>query len=132
MCKTEKPTSEFHKNRANPDGLGNRCKPCCLEYNRKRYQSRPDVRQKISDRGKRDALKNKIRKYNLSVERYNQMVTEQDGRCAICNSIGALYIDHCHDTLIVRGLLCLQCNTALGNFRDNPYLLQKAIEYLNK
>lgn len=43
-----------------------------------------------------------------------------------------LYIDHCHKTNQVRGLLCFSCNSALGHFKDNVESLKKAIKYLKK
>jgi hypothetical protein len=70
------------------------------------------------------------------------MLLEQDRLCAICGSrenrkINGKYatelsIDHCHRTGKVRGLLCHCCNLALGLFKDNPALLEKAASYLMK
>jgi hypothetical protein len=61
----------------------------------------------------------------------------QNGVCAICGSPptgtrshGLLAIDHCHDTLKIRGLLCNNCNNGLGRFKDNPDSLRKAADYL--
>lgn len=51
--------------------------------------------------------------------------------CAICGGKEKLVVDHDHETDKVRGLLCFFCNLGLGNFRDNPQLLKKAIEYLS-
>ena len=61
---------------------------------------------------------------------HNEM---QGGACAICLQIpqkGRLYADHCHRTSKPRGLLCSDCNMALGMFKDNPELLLRAAEYL--
>lgn len=55
--------------------------------------------------------------------------------CAICGGRDKnrhLAIDHCHDTGLIRGLLCMGCNTALGRFKDDPVLLRKAIVYLER
>lgn len=67
------------------------------------------------------------------------MFVEQDYKCAICGSKGfkicqdakaMLAVDHCHTTRDVRGLLCHNCNRALGLFQDSTYNLASAIRYL--
>lgn len=58
------------------------------------------------------------------------LIREQNGRCAICGSEEPLGIDHCHQTLAVRGALCAGCNAGLGRFKDDPSRLRRAIEYL--
>jgi len=74
-------------------------------------------------------------KYGISVKDYEQMEKDHKGCCAICgihkNGFDKdLYIDHCHDSNKVRGLLCQSCNSGLGFFKDNIRLMLKAIEYL--
>jgi hypothetical protein len=57
----------------------------------------------------------------------------QTGRCAICldiKHIDELYIDHDHETDMVRGLLCCNCNTGIGQLKDSPRILKRAISYL--
>lgn len=80
------------------------------------------------------------RMYGLSRAQVDELYERQQHRCAICDTeeknmirgrIVRLAIDHCHETGIVRGLLCHQCNTGIGAFRDSPALMQRAIEYLN-
>lgn len=76
------------------------------------------------------------RKYNLLIEQYNQMLDEQHNKCLICNykfgqKKGDCYVDHCHTTNEVRGLLCQNCNTGLGNFKDDSDRLIRATNYLN-
>lgn len=66
---------------------------------------------------------------------YNRLVAEQSGRCAICGittqeNNKAFAVDHCHTTGKIRGALCNNCNTGIGNFLDSEELLNKAIEYL--
>jgi hypothetical protein len=78
-------------------------------------------------RGKR------IRSYGIDVGEYEQRMRDQDCVCAICkkdNNGIALCIDHDHKTGVVRGLLCNTCNRALGLLKDDPTLLQNAINYL--
>jgi hypothetical protein len=50
--------------------------------------------------------------------------------CQICRSRVRLVVDHCHETRIIRGGLCNNCNTGLGMFRENPGLLRNAATYL--
>jgi hypothetical protein len=63
------------------------------------------------------------------------MLEEQEHKCAICLTSDTdldklLSVDHCHTTGKIRGLLCNNCNLALGNFKDNLNSLENAIKYL--
>lgn len=79
--------------------------------------------------------------FGVTLEWYNAQLEAQGGVCAICKlpeqathqktGLPRSYaVDHCHSAGRVRGLLCSKCNTGLGSFRDDPALLQSAIEYL--
>jgi hypothetical protein len=72
--------------------------------------------------------------YGIEPEQYKQMHVDQDGKCAICGvepkTKRGLHIDHCHDTGVIRGLLCGGCNTGIGLLQENPEIMTKAIEYL--
>lgn len=78
------------------------------------------------------------RTYGITYEDYTKMLEEQHFGCAICKSSinnnsrtsGKLFVDHCHDSKEVRGLLCSKCNHALGLFNDDVNLLANAISYL--
>ena len=48
----------------------------------------------------------------------------QDGLCAICQQRRPLVVDHCHETDLVRGLLCYRCNTMEGSGVDYPWIVQ--------
>lgn len=81
-----------------------------------------------------------LKRYGLTLENYETMLASQNGVCAICHkpethrSRGAevqpLSVDHSHVTEIVRGLVCDSCNKVIQAFRDDPDLIQKAIEFL--
>lgn len=83
--------------------------------------------------------------YKLTREKYLDLLKSQGGVCAICASDGGargLFVDHDHSCCprngsesstcgrCIRALLCSSCNTGLGQFQDDPELLQKAINYL--
>lgn len=74
--------------------------------------------------------------YDISWEDYEKMFDAQNGCCAICKSkisssrTSRLFVDHCHDSLKVRGLLCSSCNHGLGLFKDSPTILKAALKYL--
>jgi len=78
-----------------------------------------------------------MRNYNITLEDYNRMYVFQGGKCAICRNREDRYrktrlsVDHCHDNGIVRGLLCIRCNTWLGRYEDKKFL-KRVIDYINK
>jgi hypothetical protein len=91
--------------------------------------------------GKRHVRKMNLRKYGLSLDDYDAMVTQQQGVCAACgqpetasNQFGVipLSIDHDHETGKIRGLLCMRCNWALGFLGDNPERLRMLLQYMEK
>lgn len=70
-------------------------------------------------------------KYDITQEDYERMYEEQGGHCKICGAKKSLlYVDHCHKTGKVRGLLCSNCNTGIGQLQDNVEILRSAITYL--
>lgn len=81
--------------------------------------------------------------FGLTLEQYNKLFEDHDNLCGICKNpetrksrtpgkICRLSVDHCHITGKIRGLLCGACNTAIGKFKDDISLMEKAIEYLKK
>lgn len=72
--------------------------------------------------------------FGITVEDYARLELAQGRKCAICTlscpSGRDLAVDHDHNTGKVRGLLCVNCNQALGKFKDDLRLLEKASIYL--
>jgi hypothetical protein len=85
-------------------------------------------KEEIKEKNKRNNLK---KKYGLTLEQFNEMCIAQDHCCFICDERVNLVVDHNHQTGEVRKLLCLNCNSGLGMFRENPELLLKAKEYVS-
>jgi hypothetical protein len=131
-CDAYLPKSEFYEDRRARGGLTRRCR---THHLRKSYESR---KKKYDTPAKRYAYARKEmlrKKYGLTVEEYLAMAEAQGQVCKICkqpetDKYGMLHVDHDHATNTVRGLLCTQCNTGLGKFRDDPELLRSAIAYL--
>ncbi len=90
---------------------------------------------------RKNSISESLRKLGCSLEQFENLKTNQNNLCAICNKpetrksrrdgeICRLCIDHCHTTGKIRALLCHSCNTGIGKFKDNIELLECAIEYL--
>lgn len=86
-----------------------------------------------------------LKKYNLSLDDYHELLKSQDYSCKICNGKDTSYrkrlsVDHDHNCCpgegscgkCIRGLLCHHCNSGLGNAKDSIETLQKMIDYLQK
>lgn len=69
--------------------------------------------------------------YGISEEEFNKLVLHQYGKCGICDCTSNLVIDHCHHTMVIRGILCRQCNSGLGMLGDSINGLIKSMLYLN-
>jgi hypothetical protein len=127
-CSIEKPLTDFHKRSNRPCGVRSICKECYKKY---------PVKLKRRDGYMREYDLNKS--YGITVEKYNELYKIQGGKCAICNEDASvklkgrkknLCVDHCHDTGVIRGLLCDPCNRAIGLLKDDFNVIQNAIDYL--
>jgi hypothetical protein len=69
----------------------------------------------------------------ITTEEYEALVNKSQGACEVCGDTESrLCIDHCHSTKKVRGMLCHNCNTALGLIKDNEDTLVRLIQYLEQ
>lgn len=123
ICKIVKPKSEFTLTKKGQ--LPSYCRECASETIR---------------------LRNIMRDFGISKEKYASMLQSQNNCCAICgihesqNVIKSkhtskskrLAVDHDHKTGMVRSLLCSKCNNGLGYFNDDINVLKNAIKYLNQ
>lgn len=85
----------------------------------------PENLTKITDR--RYRVK---RAYNITLEEYYSYFEQADNKCEVCNSEIQLCLDHCHDTLKIRGVLCRACNSSVSYLNDNCETILTAINYL--
>jgi hypothetical protein len=105
--------------------------PTCRKLEQQRYYYK-DV-EKSRARGRNNNLKHK---YGLTQTDWDALFYRQGFCCAICATHdldydGVWHTDHCHDTGRVRGILCLGCNTGIGQLKHNVTNLSNAIQYLN-
>ncbi len=114
------------------------------EQNRNYYLANRDrlrSEMRVYYRDHREEQRNyrRQRKFGVSPERFQEMVKNQKGLCAICGRperrirdgrITTLAVDHCSKGGHVRGLLCAGCNTGLGLFGHSEKMLEKALKYM--
>ncbi len=135
ICKEVKPLREFY--RIGPTGYVDcYCKPCKIAKSVK-------WRQDNTERWNRQRFAKSLeRRHGLTLEMYEQMLMDQGGVCAGCklppeeaNRTQAanrrLAVDHDHRDGHVRGLLCHNCNLAVGNALDSAKILRRLADYLN-
>ncbi len=156
-CDRVLPASEFHRSSREKCGLTNRCKECVSKKFRRQYEKDPErfitrvrsyyekarqEREQFYAGGAKSRLaERELAKYGLTVEAFREMEKRQCGKCAVCHRTPEevdghrsrrLYVDHCHDTGAIRGLLCSRCNTAIGYFEHCPERLMSAAHYLQQ
>jgi len=111
-CKKTKPLTDYYK-RKDTKGYRRVCKECVKEQ----------------------AL---LRNFGVDYKWYTQKLEDQNDSCDICKQPlehkvnDKFCVDHNHSTGEVRGLLCSNCNTAIGLLKENLENLDNAKEYLNK
>ena len=78
------------------------------------------------------------KRYGISIAEYDTKLNAQNGRCAVCGSKDPgrnkdhFCVDHNHTTGQVRGLLCSDCNAALGLLQDSTVVMASALNYLHE
>jgi Recombination endonuclease VII len=104
------------------------CQSCEIEFIPVHGKSKFCIDCKFS---KRSQDFYRLYKYGLSTQQYEHLIQKQRGLCAICEKLlNKPHIDHCHLTGRVRGLLCKDCNNALGLFREDVKIMRSAIDYI--
>lgn len=133
VCGVLKDQGEFHVRDKEHGTRRTECKPCLSDMGKQRYAADPAKHREVMRRSM----------FGLQAGEYAAMLESQGGMCAICGStdtsvdprtgkMRSLFVDHCHRTGVVRQLLCQHCNFGLGNFRDNPELMERAASYIRR
>lgn len=84
-----------------------------------------------------------VRSYGITAEQYDNMALTQCGSCAICGSVPCenpeagrnqkrLHVDHDHVTGEVRGLICSNCNRAIGLLKEDVVIVNRVADYLDR
>ena len=135
-CKVEKTLEEFWIDKGTKSGLRSLCKSCDRAY--RQSERGRKVQKKYNGTYKRRKVNRKAalkRKYGITIEDYDRRLKSQNGLCAICQTAPSkkrkLFVDHCHKTGKVRGLLCHNCNRALGMLKDSSKSAYRAAKYLD-
>lgn len=153
-CKVERKETLFHKDKHKLSGRRPDCKYCQAEYHAKNKKTRNQQCNKnwhtkykytYKEINKKRYLNNKLKArdfrlknmYGIGIEEFEVMFNNQKGCCKICSRHQSeldqtIFVDHCHVTKKVRGLLCRSCNFLLGAARDKVSILNSAINYLNE
>ena len=134
ICGVEKPITEFYKHNHTKDGYRNECKECHSKKGKEHYK-----REGSKERHRVSARKYTLKQYGLDEASYKALYEKQHGKCLICgrhfeevstNRTKTACVDHDHKTGVVRGLLCWNCNVAIGKLGDNPDAVLNAYKYL--
>ena len=128
-CKVMQPVQNFGKKNTATDRMAHRCRACRSVDGRERYAKNPGrIRNYLW-----------LTKYQITPADYKLLLDKQGGVCGICQqpemstykgTRRLLAVDHNHASGIVRGLLCANCNTGLGKFKDDSGRLLAASNYL--
>jgi hypothetical protein len=155
VCKQEKEVTDFFKTTRSSVGVERQCKKCVqqkrLEAKRLRRETDANWRLKEIEGWRKERERRKLlpdykrshqnrnykSKYGLTIEEVEDRIKARNNLCDICkkepdNRYKKLYVDHNHETNEVRGMLCHYCNFAIGLLKEDPHLLQEALQYLKK
>lgn len=133
VCAEEKPLGSFRsRGGAQAHLIKSRCNTCLYKEHRDWTAANPD---RVREYRGRDGwtLSKRCARYGIAPEQLVDAFERQKCSCAICGvqlTLMGSAIDHNHATGEFRGVLCRQCNRALGMFKDSPVTLRRALEYL--
>lgn len=126
QCKKSKSLTEYSFGGSRSSGYRRyNCKDCQNNRSKAVYWADPE----------KSRFRQVLRLYDLSEIEYKHMLTEQSYSCKLClisqeKLKKRLYVDHCHKTGKVRGLLCLRCNALIGHWENSRQLFDMFDDYV--
>jgi len=135
-CNNEKELEFFAKGKDYKDGRRGTCKRCHTDYVIEYYNKNPD--KKAEKVRMNTYYRPSWKRHNITKQRYEDLVSLHSGKCHSCQDNVGTNIDHDHSCCpgstscgqCVRGLLCHQCNSALGLLKDNVDAILKLANYI--
>jgi Recombination endonuclease VII len=126
-CKVEYPLDNYTKHTKTKDGKAEICRSCNKTRSRAWYV-------KNKKKANASSRANQVNhRFGITIDTYDVLLAGSD-TCEICEKQVPLEkreLDHNHDTMEIRGVLCGGCNRGLGHFGDCPDKLEKASRYLH-
>ncbi|SRR6266566_63035 len=133
-CEEYKDLSDFSPSEGKAYGVSAWCKRCIAQVKNTRYTL------------ERARVEHLWRVYGLTMEEYEQMLSDQSSLCACSGrsetrrvrrkkrseNAPLLQVDHCHTTGRIRGLLCSACNQALGLLEEDPRRIKALLRYVEE
>lgn len=110
------------------------CDSCRLAANKYRREKQKKDNELLGYNPRR------LKRHHITKEYYDKLLNKYSGKCWICREKKAIHIDHNHKCCTggyscgkcIRGVLCSNCNTAIGLLNDDSALLNSAIKYIKR
>jgi hypothetical protein len=125
-CARRQPMGEFYWASTGKHRIRT-CRTCASESAKQRHSANPEQRRQYG------FVRNLRVKYGLALDQYQLLLERQGGVCAICHAPlkeRHIQVDHNHATGLVRGLLCSDCNLAIGLLHESIESIERCIGYL--
>ena len=134
-CKQKKVIDQFLKNKASATGIDFHCVECKRKLVKEYGFTKEKLHEKYISRREQQRDTTLKFKFGITLDYYNELLIKQNYQCAVCGITPeengkALAVDHNHLTKKVRGLLCANCNAALGFIQEDIKVAKGLIKYI--
>lgn len=137
-CGEKKELELFSKGKQYKDGRRGTCKQCHSNYMVNYYRVNPDKIEQKRKLNSGHGVNVNWKRHHITKEQFDKLLSIYDGKCHSCKDRKAVSIDHDHSCCssrwscgnCIRGILCNQCNTALGLLNDDVKKIKNLIKYI--